>query len=126
MHGTSKWMIKLAIFVTAIALATPALAGVVMFKGKVRTGFGTSTNVTDAANNALPACAPLNGNVYAPNTWGTLQAQGFAEQGTGTHPTLMFDAYEALSMDLQIEAVRDLWHFLDKVRTYYVEGTLVF
>jgi hypothetical protein len=96
MHGTSKWMIKLAIFVTAIALATPALAGVVMFKGKVRTGFGTSTNVTDAANNALPACAPLNGNVYAPNTWGTLQAQGFAEQGTGTHPTLMFDAYEAL------------------------------
>lgn len=55
MHGTSKWMIKLAIFVTAIALATPALAGVVMFKGKVRTGFGTSTNVTDAANNALPA-----------------------------------------------------------------------
>ncbi len=29
-----------------------------------------------------------------------------------------FGAYEALSMDLQIEGVRDLWHFLDKVRTY--------
>lgn len=96
MHGTSKWMVKLAILVTAIAFATPALAGVVMFKGKVRTGFGTSTNVTDLANNGLPACAPLNGNVYGDNDWGTLVAQGFAEQGTGTHPTLMFDAYEPL------------------------------
>jgi len=89
MHGTSKWMIKLAILLTSIALATPALAGVVMFKGKVRTGFGTSTNTTDGANNGLPACAPLNGNVYGDNDWGTLHAQGFATQGTGTHPTLM-------------------------------------
>ena len=32
MHGTSKWMIKLAILLTSIALATPAFAGVVMFK----------------------------------------------------------------------------------------------
>ena len=96
MHGTSKWMVKLAIVVTAIAFATPALAGVVMFKGKVRTGFGTSTNATDLANNGLPACAPLNGNIYGDNDWGTLVAQGFAEQGTGTHPTLMFDAYEPL------------------------------
>ena len=47
MHGTSKWMVKLAILLTSIALATPALAGVVMFKGKLRTGFGTSTNVGD-------------------------------------------------------------------------------
>ena len=96
MHGTSKWMIKLAIMVTAIAIATPALAGVVMFKGKVRTGFGTSTNVTDLANNGIPACAPQNGNIYGDNDWGTLYAQGFANQGTGTHPTIMFDGYEAL------------------------------
>jgi len=93
MHGTSKWMVKLAILFTSIALATPALAGVVMFKGKVRTGFGTSTNVADGANNGLPACAPLNGNVYGDNDWGTLTAQGFAEQGTGTHPTLMIKRY---------------------------------
>lgn len=97
MHGTSKWMVKLAILVTAIALATPALAGVVMFKGKVRTGFGTSTNTTDLANNGLPACAPMNGNIYGDNDWGTLYAQGFAEQGTGTHPTIMFDGYQGMN-----------------------------
>ena len=93
MNGTSKWMVKLAILLTSIALATPALAGVVMFKGKIRTGFGTSTNAGDSANNGLPACAPLNGNIYGDNDWGTLDAQGFAEQGTGTHPTLMIKRY---------------------------------
>jgi hypothetical protein len=96
MNGTSKWIVKLAILLTSVAIATPALAGVVMFKGKLRTGFGTSTNVGDGANNGLPVCAPLNGNVYGDNDWGTLEIQGFAEQGTGTHPSLMIDRFAPL------------------------------
>lgn len=95
MARSQKLMLQMAIMLVAVAVATPALAGVVMFKGKLRTGFGNTTN-GDISNNALPVCAPLNGNVYGPNSFGTLEVQGFADQGTGANPTLAFDGFRPL------------------------------
>lgn len=84
-----------------VALVAPAGAGVVQFSGKVRAGFGNSWNLTDPAlgtspsNNGLPVCAVTN--PFALQTWGTLYAQGYASQGTGTHASLMFDGYRGLN-----------------------------
>ena len=83
-----------------VALVAPAGAGVVQFEGKLRAGFGNSWNLTDPSlgtspsNNGLPVCAVTN--PFALQTWGTLYAQGYAEQGTGTHPSLHIDGYRPM------------------------------
>ncbi|MDG2334986.1 MAG: PEP-CTERM sorting domain-containing protein [Myxococcota bacterium] len=84
-----------------VALVAPAGAGVVQFSGKLRAGFGNSWNLTDPSlgtspsNNGLPVCAVTN--PFALQTWGTLYAQGYASQGTGTHASLMFDGYRPMN-----------------------------
>ena len=82
---------NLAVALLLIGLVAPAGAGVVQFTGKFRAGFGNSWNISNPAlgvspsNNGLPVCAVTN--PFALQTWGTLYAQGYAEQGTGTQPT---------------------------------------
>ena len=95
----SKLNLALALFAVA-GLAIPASAGVVQYSGKLRSGFGNSWVITDPAlptgnsNNGLPVCAVTN--PFISQTWGTLYVQGYANQGTGTHPSLQFDEYAPL------------------------------
>ncbi|MCS5636943.1 MAG: hypothetical protein NZ990_10525 [Myxococcota bacterium] len=91
---------NLAVALLVIGLVAPAGAGVVQFTGKLRAGFGNSWNISNPAlgvgpsNNGLPVCAVTNPFVH--QTWGTLYVQGYANQGTGTHPSIMFDARRPL------------------------------
>ena len=91
---------NLAVTLLVIGLVAPAGAGVVQYSGKLRAGFGNSWNISNPAlgvgpsNNGLPVCAVTNPFVH--QTWGTLYVQGYANQGVGTHPSIMFDAFRPL------------------------------
>ncbi len=52
---------------------------VVQYTGSLMIGFGDSDNPTDLANNAIPICA-VNGNPFAPATFGSLPVYGRANQ----------------------------------------------
>lgn len=52
---------------------------VVQYTGSLMIGFGDSDNPTDLANNAVPICA-VNGNPFAPATFGSLPVYGRATQ----------------------------------------------
>ena len=72
----------------AAATATLLFAGqglaqtVVQYTGSLMIGFGDSDNPTDLANNAVPICA-VNGNPFAPATFGSLPVYGRATQTAG-------------------------------------------
>lgn len=91
---------NLAVALLVIGLVAPAGAGVVQFTGKLRTGFGNSWNISNPAlgvgpsNNGLPVCAVTNPFVH--QTWGTMYVQGYAQQGTTTARSIMFDARRPL------------------------------
>jgi len=97
----SRLQLALVAF-AVIAVVAPAGAGVVQFTGKLRSGFGNSHNLTDAAlspgvsNNGLPVCAVTN--PFALQTWGTLYVQGFAQQTTvmASNPDLVIDGYRPM------------------------------
>lgn len=69
-----------AIAVSSVLMALPAMAQDVNYIGTLRIGFGDTDQGTDhTSNNAVPVCAATN--VFAPQTFGTLDVYGLAANG---------------------------------------------
>lgn len=87
MRHTREKLTRVGIL-AAVTTATLLFAGqgfaqtVVQYTGSLMIGFGDSDNPTDLANNAIPICA-VNGNPFAPATFGSLPVYGRATQTAG-------------------------------------------
>lgn len=84
MRQTREKLTRIGILAAAttasLLFAGPVMAQtVVQYTGSLMIGFGDSDNPTDLANNAVPICA-VNGNPFAPATFGSLPVYGRANQ----------------------------------------------